>query len=167
MKGAILERGIEQYTNLSLFLPIIKEDILFYNWLLTDIDSNYQSDSIIKNDYEFLSGREFVQLIDKNEFRFAWGVFSAFPKERKVEEIVLNGLPFADGNTEFWENPISMQNPLAVTEMVLWDGILALIISRNDKTINQFLNFYEFSESLEDYNNRKCGKINGPKYLTT
>lgn len=157
MKGAILERGIEKYTNLSLFLPSIKEDIMSYNWLLSDIDSNYHSDSISKNGYEFLSGKEFLELILKNEYKFVWGVFTAFSKEKTVEEIVSKGIPFAEGYTGFWENPITMQNPLAITEMVLWDGILALIVSHNDDTVNCFLDFYNASENLETYNN--CHQI--------
>jgi len=154
VKGAILEKEVEKFTNLNLFLPIIREEILSYNWLFTDIDSDYCSDNIIENNYDFLSGEEFVELIEKNDFRFVWGVFSAFPKEVAFEKILSKGLPFADGYTGFWKNPVSLQNPLAIIEMVLWDGVLAIIISRNDEVIDKFLDFYKFSVNLEEYNNK-------------
>jgi len=160
MKGAILEKGVEQYTNLNLFLPIIREEIFSYNWLLTDIDSNYYSDNTIENNYDFLSGEEFIELIEKNDFRFVWGVFSAFPKEVALEKILSKGIPSADGYTGFWENPINLQNSSAIIEMVLWDGELALIISHKDEIIDDFLNHYKFSENLEEYNNKNnCSKI--------
>ena len=154
MKGAILEKGIEQYTNLNLFLPIIQEKILSYNWLLTDIDSDYHSESIVEKDYEFLSGEAFMELIEKNNFKFVWGVFSAFPKEIELEKIISKGLPFADGYTGFWESTISVQNPLATMELVLWDGMLALIISCDDKIVDDFLEFYKSGENLEKYNTK-------------
>lgn len=152
MKGAILENQIELNSSLNVFLPIINERIISYNWLLTDIDSDYYSNNIIKNNYEFLSGQEFLDIISKNEFRFVWGVFSGFSKEISLEEILSEKLPFANGYTGFWKNPISIQHPLAITEMVLWDGILALFISHNDDIIDKFLNYYKSSKNLEKYN---------------
>ena len=153
IKGAILERGINQYTKLSLFLPIIKERAIYYNWLLTDIDSDYSS-NIVENDYEFLTGEEFLELIEKQDITFACGVFLAIPKKIPFDKIILEPLPYANGYVGFWKNPLSIQNPQAIIEMVLWDGELALIISRDDEIVNDFLVYYSLSEDLEVHNGR-------------
>lgn len=155
MKGAILESGMEKYTSLDIFLPIMRNEIISYNWLLTDIDSDYQSTSLSKNDYEFLTGEEFLDLIEQKNFTFVWGVLSAFPKDMEFERIISEGIPFADGYTGFWNTSISIQNSLAVTEIVFWDGILNLIISRNDELVDAFLELYKYGQDLEEYNNKK------------
>jgi len=152
MKGVILEKGIENFTKLNLFLPAIKEDICSYNWLITDIDSDYSSDSLVEKGYEFLSGEAFVELIKNDEYKFVWGVFSAFSKDVSLDEILSNGIPFADGYTGFWKSTVSLQNSLAITELVLWDGMLAMIISCEEDVINKFLAFYSSGKDLEEYN---------------
>ena len=113
MKGAILEKGKEDYTKLNLFLPIVKKVATSYNWLLTDIDSDHYSKSFYEKDYELLSGEEFVKLMEKGNYTFAWGVFSAIAPELAIEKIIEGGLPYANGYTGFWKNPIMIQNPLA------------------------------------------------------
>ena len=153
MKGAILEKE-RNYTQLNLFLPIIKEIICSYNWLLTDIDSDYSSENLHISNYDFLSGKDFQKLIVEETCTYAWGVFSAVSPEVPIEKVLENGLPYANGYTGFWENPITIQNKLASIEMVIWDGEMALIISRDEKVVNGFLDYYTLSEELEKYNNR-------------
>ena len=152
VKGAILERGLERFTKLSLFFPVIKDEILNYNWLLTDIDADYYSDSLKNNHYELISGEKFMQLIEGDQFTFVWGVFSAIPKQISIEKIIEEQIPYANGYEGFWNNPVSIQNSVAVIEMVLWDGTAALIISKSEHVINKFIDYYKFSKLLEDYN---------------
>ena len=155
MKGAILEKGKESYTKLKLFLPIIEEIASSYNWLLTDIDSDYSSKNLDEKDYDFLSGEEFIKLIKEENYTYAWGVFSAIPRGINIGKVMETDLPYANGYTGFWENSITIQNPLATIEMVLWDGELALIISRDEKVTSDFMDYYKLSEDLETYNNNK------------
>ena len=154
MRGAILEKSKEEYTKLKLFLPIIKETANSYNWLLTDIDSDYSSKNLNEKNYDFLSGKEFVRLMEEN-YTYAWGVFSAIPLEITIDKVVETYLPSANGYKGFWKNPISIQNPFASIEMILWDGELAIIISRDKKITNDFLDYYTLSEDLEEYNNKE------------
>lgn len=63
------------------------------------------------------------------------GVFSAFPKEIRLEEVLKYDYPYADGYKGFWENPIALQHPLAVSEIVVWDGSLILVISKRVKLL--------------------------------
>jgi len=153
MKGAILEKGKEEYTKLKLFLPIIRGIVRSYNWLLTDISSDYSSENLCANDYEFLSGEEFEKLIEEN-YTFVWGVFSAILPDITIDEVLEEDLPYANGYAGFWKNPLTMQNTLASLELVIWDGELALIISSDEKIINDFLGYYKLSETLEKYNKR-------------
>ena len=152
MKGAIIKKGIGHFTKLDLFLPVVRKDICSYNWLITDIDSDYSSDNLTEKGYDFLSGEAFLELVENDEYKFVWGVFSAFSKDVKLDEILSKGIPFADGYTGFWKSTVNLQNPLAITEMVLWDGMLAIIISHNEEVINRFLEFYSSSMDLEEYN---------------
>lgn len=39
----------------------------------------------------------------------------------KPEEVLKYDYPYADGYKGFWENPIALQHPLAVSEIVVWD----------------------------------------------
>jgi len=159
MKGAILESGMERYTSLGIFLPIMREKLLSCNWLLTNIDSDYQSESIKQNNYEFMTGETFLKLIEQNNFTFVWGVFSAFPKEIGLERIISEKLPFADGYTGFWTIPINVQNPLAITEIVMWDGVLNLLISHNNEIVDRFMQLYDCSKDLEAYNKELMRKL--------
>ncbi len=152
MKGVIIDKGLECFTTLSLFLPSIEDEVLNYNWLLTDIEADYYTDSLKNNQYEFISGEKFMELIKEDKFTFVWGVFSAIPKEVPIKKIIDAERPYANGYEGFWNNPVSIQNPFAVIEMVIWDGILAIIISKNEKNIQKCIDYYEFSEMLEDYN---------------
>ena len=41
------------------------------------------------------------------------GVFSAFPKEIRLEEVLKYDYPYADGYKGFWENPIALQTSIS------------------------------------------------------
>ena len=60
--------------------------------------------------------------------------------------------PYADGYTGFWKSPISVQHPLAVSEIVTWDGMYILLIAENDESVNTFMKKNIFAEELEEYN---------------
>ncbi len=61
-------------------------------------------------------------------------------------------MPYADGYEGFWENPLSLQHPLASLEIVAWDSSATLIISKDRKVINDFRLNFSLSENLETYN---------------
>ena len=88
----------------------------------------------------------------KEEFQWIWGVFSAFSKEIKLEEVLKYDYPYADGYKGFWENPIALQHPLAVSEIVIWDGLLILVISQKSEVVNALIENNTFAQDLEKYN---------------
>ena len=52
----------------------------------------------------------------------------------------------------FWENPIALQHPLAVSEIVVWDGSLILVISKKSEVVNALIENNIFAQDLEKYN---------------
>lgn len=155
MKGLILEKGFKYYTHLDLVLLPIKKHIEQYNWLITDCECNYYPDSRIGNEYDWVTGNELLEIVSKHDIKFIWGVLSAFSKEIELDEILSHEFPYADGYTGFWENPISIQHPLAVIEIVPWDSSLMLIISKYTNVIDEFKSAFPLCEDLEKYNTRE------------
>lgn len=84
--------------------------------------------------------------------RRRWGVLSGFKREVPLHQVLSYGLPYADGYTGFWKNPISIQHPMADIEIVAWDSALTLLISRDEAIAQVFRNAYPRSEDLETYN---------------
>ncbi len=131
------------------------EDVEKYNWLITNIECYPSDEEIAKtldNEYCWIAGGDLVQLLDKEEFQWIWGVFSAFPKEIELKEVLKYDYPYADGYKGFWENPITVQHPLAISEIVAWDGLIILVISKNNQIVNTIMKKNDFAQDLEIYN---------------
>lgn len=156
MKGIIIDKGEESSIYLKrIFSPInnIQND---YNWLITNKCAYYPNDkisNIFSGKYTFITGEELTYIIEKEDFVWVWGVFSGFRKNISLDEILKYELPWADGYTGFWENPISIQNPLADLEIVAWDGMLTLFISKDESIVEKLAKNIPNSEDLEKYNN--------------
>lgn len=150
MKGAIIEKGFKYYTYLDEIFPAFENAQLRYNWLITDLECNYYPDDWLITDkkYIWLSGKELTDIVMQNKIQFIWGVLSAFEPFVTLEQVLLYKLPFADGNTGFWHNPVSIQNPLAEIELVPWDSSLVLLISKSDALVDKFITFFPQSENL-------------------
>ena len=119
-------------------------------------DRCYPSDEEIAktldNEYCWIAGKDLVQLLDKEEFQWIWGVFSAFPKEIELNEVLKYSYPYADGYTGFWKNPITVQHPLAISEIVAWDGALILVIAKKNEIVNTIMKKNVLAQDLEKYN---------------
>jgi len=72
--------------------------------------------------------------------------------QKKGEEVLKYDYPYADGYKGFWENPIALQHPLAVSEIVVWDGSLILVISKKSEVVNALIENNTFAQDLEKYN---------------
>ena len=154
MKGIILEKGFKYYTDMRAILEPIREDFKKYNWLITDCECNHYPDTRIpfNTKYIWISGKDFLEIIDKHDIQFIWAVFSAIPQSISLEKALQYELPFADGYTGFWRNPISVQHPLADIEIVPWDSSLVLLISKDEDIVSRFQNAFLLCEDLADYN---------------
>jgi len=154
MKGAIINKGFKYYTFLDEIFPAFENGQLRYNWLISDIECNYYPDDRLMTDkkYIWLSGKELTDIVTHNKIQFIWGVLSAFKQSVTLEQVLSYELPFVEGNSGFWRNPISIQHPLAEIELVPWDSDLVLLISKCDALVDKFMTFFPQSEDLATAN---------------
>jgi hypothetical protein len=157
MKGAILNKGESVYTYMSRVFEAIHNVQRRYNWLITDIEAcpdNPDYQKIVDDDYLWLSGEEITSMIEIEDFQWIWAVFSGFPKSIAREKVLQYGLPSLE-HKGYWKNPISIQHPLAVLEIVPWDSSLVLIISKDDEIVYDFMASKPLAEDLETFNERQ------------
>ncbi len=151
MKGCIIKNDKISIKDICNIIG----DVDNYNWLITNIECYPSDEEIVKildNEYCWIEGKGLLDLLAKEEFQWIWGVFSAFSKEIKLEEVLKYDYPYADGYKGFWKNPIGLQHPLAVSEIVAWDGSLILVISKKDEVINTLIQDNVMVQDLEKYN---------------
>lgn len=148
MKRYISDSEEKYYTHMLKVLNSIGGRNLDYNWLITDIEAYPQDDGeldklISENDYLFLSTDELIGMLEKNDFQWIWGVFSAIPKEYTKEEVLKYELPFADGNYDIYKEDIFViQHPLADIEIVAEDSSSVFIVANDDEIADKFKEIY-------------------------
>lgn len=155
MKGTILRKGEKSYTRLTKIFFSFNNVQKNYNWLITDCNcypKNKQFNDLLTKEYCWLSGEQLTEMVHSEDFQWIWSVLSGFEKDIPLEQVLQYELPYADGYTGFWKNPISMQHPLSVIEIVPWDSTLVLVISKIDEIVDNFQNYFPMSEDLLEYN---------------
>ena len=155
--GAILEEGERFYTSLDRIFAAIGEAQTRYNWLITNYECYPQTPetaALLSGEFCWLSGGELTSIVRKEDFQWIWGVLSGFEPDIPLEDVLKYPLAYADGYEGFWENPLSMQNPLASVEIVAWDSSLTLVFSRRREIIDSFRKNFPLSEDLTLYNDR-------------
>lgn len=155
MKGAILEKGQTYYTQLRPIFESLDNAQLNYNWLITDfqgIPNNPDYDRMLNQDYCWLSGEQLTEMVREEDFQWIWATLSGFNKEIGMKQVLAYPLPFAEENQGFWQNPISIQHPLAEIEIVPFDSTLVLVISRSDMLVENFMRAYPLARDLSEYN---------------
>lgn len=155
MKGAILEKGEKYYTNLLNVFSAIENVQIKYNWLITDCvcyPRSQQIDELLSKEYCWMSGDELTKIVETENFQWIWAVLSGFEKTIPLEKVLEYELPYAVEYDGFWNNPVSLQHPLASVEIVPWDSSLTLLISKDDKMVADFMNAFPLSEDLSIYN---------------
>lgn len=149
MKRYISEKEEKYYTHMLKVLNSIGGRNLEYNWLITNIEAYPQDDGeldklIRENDYLFLSNDELISMLEKNDFQWIWGVFSAIPNKYTKEEVLKYELPFADGNYDIYkEDLFVIQHPLADIEIVAFDSSCVQIVAKDEEIANKFKDLYK------------------------
>jgi len=158
--NTILEDFYELREILSSFNNLQKK----YNWLLTDLDGSlpdayldYFTDYRIYPNEDrgciyWITGEKLTELANKEDIYFAWGVLSAFNKNEPLDLDMLKEEPYADGNPNFWVGTPIIQHPKAMTELVLWDSSLVLLLSKDEEISTNFRNRFKEFKDLEVYN---------------
>ena len=140
---------------LQHILQILDDKIYEYNWLITNYEcypQNKKVNELLSSECCWISGEELMQILLEDEFQWIWGVFSGFKQHIKREDVFCHPLPYANGNVNFWMNPVSIQHPLADIEIVAWDGQLRLCICNNDTYIKEISRKFNNVMDLETYN---------------
>jgi len=153
--GAILEKGEKFYTFLDRVFEAIENKQDDYNWLITDCDLNVyipRFSEAYGDKYCWIDGKELAKIVREEKIQWIFAVLSGFKKDIPLEEVLKYPLPFADGYHGFWENPISLQHPLAAVEIVPWDSTLTLLISKNAEIVDSFRRNFPLSDDLYEYN---------------
>lgn len=155
MQGVIIDKGKKYFTYLKELFVSIGNIQKEYNWLITGHECyppNLDYDKKLSGEYCWITGDELTNMAENEDFQWIWGVFSAFPKNISQQEVLKSKLPYADGNTGLWQNPVSIQHPLAEIEIVAWDSSMSVVISKNDDIIEKLKESRPWAEDLEKYN---------------
>ena len=156
--GAILDKGEKYYTYMRKIFDAIGNKQNEYNWLITDFvcypKTQSISDMLTAKDHCWLSGNELTTVVESEDFQWIWAVLSGFNKDISLAKVLEFPLPYADGYKGFWENPVSIQNPLASIEIVPWDSSLTLILSEEKELVDCFMRAFPQSEDLSIYNSK-------------
>lgn len=154
MKGALLDTGEDFYTNLQKIFKAINYKQNCYNWLITDCEcypQNHEYAEKLSKDYYWISGNELTHMIEEENFQWIWAVLTGFNKNISKDDVLKYKLPKANGNQKIWKNPIDLQIPIASIEIIAWDSSLNVIISKEDKIVDQFLEYFKLAKDLEKY----------------
>ncbi|MBQ7345684.1 MAG: hypothetical protein IJW45_06455 [Oscillospiraceae bacterium] len=169
--GAIDRKSHKFYTHLGDVFSAIKNAQLDYDWLITDVECNIPTpmeDRCNERGYDWISGSDLTKLVEQDDIQWIWAVLSGFPKGVLLEDVLKHQpLPIANGYSGFWENPISIQHPLAEVEIVPWDSSLTLVISKNEKLVSDFRTAYPKSRDLREYNTKERRDHDDPDHRNT
>ena len=155
MKGAVIYRGEKYFTFLKKIFDSIENVQKNYNWLITGYECYPQNIKYVERlskEWCWITGKELTKMIETENFQWVWGVFSAFPESVTKDDALKYELPKADGNEKIWKNPISIQHPLSVMEIIAWDSSMTILISKFDEIVEKLLKSNPLIEDLEEYN---------------
>lgn len=155
MKGVVINKGERYFTHLGSIFNSIENIQKDYNWLITGHECYPQNAEYVEKlskEWCWLTGEELTEMIEDENFQWIWGVFSAFPKDVTKDMVLEYKLPKADGNNKIWKNPISIQHPLSVMEIIAWDSSMTIFISRGNDIVEKLIVSNPLAEDLEEYN---------------
>jgi len=154
MKGMILDKGQEYFTNFQIIFKNLNGFHKQFNWLVTDSFTcalKEEHAKLSKGEPLWMSGEDLDKIVMSEEFQWVSAVLSGFKKEISKEDVFKYSEPMWD-SANLWENPVSIQHPLAEIEIVPWDGALLLFISKDDKYALLFKEKFPDAQDLEEHN---------------
>lgn len=148
VKKIILNSNKYYYTYLDDVFQGLGDSMKEYNWLIADYECNYYPNDFFqknRHNYIWLSSKELSNLILGNEIQFIWGIFLAFKKNVKKEDVLMYAPP--SSHIDVCNDKVVFQNPLSELEIISCDSRKLYVISKEDSHINNFL--LKFSEGKE------------------
>lgn len=146
---------MKYHTDLRMVFDAFEGKQKEFNWLLTDLELNYEPEEILYNNSRtaaWITGEELTRIVYQYEIQFIWGVLSGFKKDITIDLDNLDVEPFADGNRGFWIAAPQIQHPLATVELVCWDSTLTLLLSKDEDLTDKFRRYFVGAEDLDQHN---------------
>lgn len=118
---------VQYFTTLPTALTAAQVNLRQYDWYICDIEPETDYPDIDLSD-RWYTGEELHAIFMSAPLRFVWGVFSAFPRNRRTSRPPVHLVPFVKVNEEYWSNaPRLPQLPGALLEVACWDGIATIL----------------------------------------
>ena len=149
--GIFDEENHKFYTYMSDVFKGMDNAQLNYNWLITDSECypiDEESRRMFYQEYCWLSGDELSAIVQKEDFQWIWGCLCGFPKELSLEDVLRYPLPSAQYYNGYYQNPVSVQHPLSIVEIVAFDSSWTLIISKEKAVIDSYMKNYPKCKDL-------------------
>lgn len=161
MNGLYINTANDLFIKMHPFFEALGENADKYNWLVSEAGpwdaifakGSLKSDRFENEAYHFIEGAALRKAIADNRMQVMnWGMFCAFPKELKIDDILSAGFPKADFNDELWSNPVKMQNPKSVLEIAAVEGTKIQIKTDDENVLSKITAAYPNAYDLSKYN---------------
>ena len=136
----------------GILLPIF-EELIGFNWLVSDIETTFMQDIDFPINYEeeyfILPKQEFIKVLNAH-LQVIWGVFIAIPTkfDIKIEE---TEIPYSECKDEIWEED-QFQHINAQIEIICFDGSYTIIKFRDKSLSDKFISTCPEAINLDKFN---------------
>ncbi|MES9903817.1 MAG: hypothetical protein ABW168_14220 [Sedimenticola sp.] len=150
----LLEKSkhIQYYGHMNDIFDVLDGVCEEYDWYVSDIETNCAPPWDANSRDMMINGYELKKIITETDIQFIWAVFSAI---QKGVTPIINALPYADGNNDYWVGEPKPQLNGAEFEIVCWDSSLFLLIGLPDDMGQKFISKYTDAIDLDEYNKAK------------
>jgi len=151
--GIFIGDGEPGYTLMKKMFDSMENYQLDFNWLVANYDcfpATEEFDKLFNGDPVFLSGERITEIVNTEDFQWVWGTFLSFPKNLSEKEIMSHKLPWNDEYNEYYKIPLSMQHPLAETEVIAFDSTFTIVLTKNKELYDRIRKAYPLSVDLQD-----------------
>lgn len=113
------------FTNMRLVFFALGISAADYDWLISDIETNYYGAEFTSED-RWIEGETLQRFVNENEVQFIWAVFSAVPKGYRCTVTIT---PYIEGNPDYWNGKeITPQLDGALFEIACWDSSATILV---------------------------------------
>ncbi|MET3536227.1 hypothetical protein [Chryseobacterium limigenitum] len=145
---------VKLHTNLYEVLKPIWEDLIDYDWVLTNLD--FMSDDEIPinfdKDYFVLNSKEFETLY-QSRTQIIWGIISAVPKNTQLDINCISNLS-AEDEKAWKHNEFLIEE--SFLEIVAYDSGYTIVKFKDEKISNQFKEYFQDQAIDLQKFNEKC-----------
>ena len=155
--GLIDRRSHKYYTYMRAVFDGVCNAQNRYNWLITDCVCYPKSKEIEKQfdqEYCWLSGEELTAIIEKEDFQWIWAMLCGFEKGIPLEKILEYPLPSAQEYNGYYNNPVSVQHPLATVEIIPSDSAWMIMVTQDKELVERYQKKFPQAEDLSLYNKK-------------